>query len=206
MALEWRTDLRQVMREAAEAENGGTHGFNYRWEHVEAVVRLAEKLARLTGADEEIVEAAAWLHDVRKSEGEDHARSGAAFAAEFLAQTDFPQDKIPAVVRAIAEHKGLWRDEPLTNLESMVLWDADKLSKLGLTAVIHFTSMILAGDEPFATTELLDDLASAEWQRRAVESMHSEPARQAAATRLAAYERFVVQLEQELLGHDLETE
>ena len=206
MATEWRPAVRRAMREAAEAENGGAAGFNYRWEHVEAVVTLADRLAGLTGADEEIVEAAAWLHDVKKAEGEEHARRGAQFAADFLPQTDYPPDKIPAVVRAIAEHKGLWRDEPLTNLESMILWDADKLSKLGLTAVIHFTGMILAGDEPFTTAELLNDLASAEWQRRAVESMHTEPARRAAATRLAAYERFVVQLEQELLGHDLETE
>ncbi|UCG25503.1 MAG: HD domain-containing protein [Chloroflexota bacterium] len=206
MAPEWRPAVRQAMREAAEAENGAADRFNYRLEHVRAVVTLAKKLARLTGADEEIAEAAAWLHDVSKRDGEEHAQTGAAFAAEFLAQTDFPPDKIPAVVRAIAEHQGLWRDEPLANLESMVLWDADKLSKLGLTAVIHFTGMILAGDASLTTEQLLDDLQSVDWQRRAVESMHTEPARRAAATRLAAYERFVVQLEQELLGHDLETE
>jgi uncharacterized protein len=187
-------------------DSGEDRSFNYRWEHVEAVATLAAKLAQLTGADEEIVEAAAWLHDVAKRDGEDHAHTGAQFAEEFLTESDFPKEKIPAVVRAIAEHKGLWRDEPLTNLESMVLWDADKLSKLGLTAVIHFTGMILTGDEPFTTAELLDELGAADWQRRAVESMHTEAARRAAVTRLAAYERFMVELEQELLGDDLSGE
>ena len=203
MAPEWRPAVRQVMRVAAEAENGGPDSFNYRWEHVRSVVTLANKLSHLTGADAEIVEAAAWLHDIRKADGEEHAQSGAAYATEFLAQTDFPPDKIPAVVQAIAEHKGLWRDQPLTNLESMVLWDADKLSKLGLTAVIHFTGMILAGDEQFTAAELLDDLASADWQRRAVESMHTEPARRAAEARLVAYGRFLAELESELKGDDL---
>jgi uncharacterized protein len=33
---------------------------------VQAVVRLANRLAERTGADREIVEAAAWLHDVGK--------------------------------------------------------------------------------------------------------------------------------------------
>jgi uncharacterized protein len=203
MKPEWRTAVRRVMRKAAAAENGGAARFNYRWEHVKTVVTLADKLADLTGADEEIVTAAAWLHDAKKSDGEAHAQSGARFAAEFLPQTDFPAEKIPAVVQAISEHKGLWRDEPLTNLESMVLWDADKLSKLGLTAVIHFTGMILAGDEAFTTEDLLIDLESAEWQRRAVESMHTEPARRAAKSRMAAYDQFMAELEAELEGGDV---
>jgi uncharacterized protein len=203
MKVEWRPAVREAMRAAAEAENEGAGGFNYRWEHVVVVVSLAQKLARLTGADEKVVEAAAWLHDVSKRDGEEHAQSGARFAAEFLPRTDFPQEKIPAVVQAIADHKGLWRDEPLTDLESMVLWDADKLSKLGLTAAFHFTSMILGKGEVITTADLLHDLASAEWQTRAAQSMHTAPARRAAATRLATYERLMSDLEGELQGRDL---
>jgi uncharacterized protein len=203
MPLEWRQAVREAMRQAAEAEAGASGGFNYRWEHVRAVVTLAGKLSELTGADQDIVEAAAWLHDVTKQDGEAHAQSGAEFAAEFLPQTDFPAHKTAAVVRAIAEHKGLWRDEPLTNLESMVLWDADKLSKLGLTAVFHFSGMILAKDQPISTEELLADLRSGDWQGKAVLSMHTEPARRAAETRLAAYERLLAELEGELQGRDL---
>ncbi len=205
MKSEWRPAVRRAMRQAA-GEEAGTEiagGFNYRWEHVCAVVTLACELANLTGADEEIVEAAAWLHDATKRDGEAHALSGARFAAEFLPQTDFPEEKIPAVVRAIAEHKGLWRDEPLTELESMVLWDADKLSKLGLTAVFHFTSMILDRVEPVTMDDLVEDLRSADWQVRAASSMHTGPARRAAQARLAAYERLLDELEGELRGRDL---
>lgn len=203
MKPEWRPAVRQAMRQAADAEMGPSPCFNYRWEHVEATVTLALRLAQLTGADPEIVEAAAWLHDVTKQDGETHAESGAQFAAEFLPQTDFPDEKIPDVVQAIAEHKGLWRDEPLTNPESMVLWDADKLSKLGLTAVFHFTGMILAKDGALTTRDLLADLANAGWQPKAVASMHTEPAKRAAELRLAAYGRLLAELGRELKGNDL---
>ena len=74
---------------------------------------------------------------------------------------------------------------------------------MGLTAAFHFTGMILAGDKAFTTQELLDDLSSAEWQSRAVESMHTKPARRAAEARLATYERLLADLERELQGEDL---
>ena len=130
--LLWREAAQEQMHAATLAELRGRHGtdqvsFNYRWEHVTAVVALALRLAELTRADAETVEAAAWLHDVCKfSHGEQHPQAGAAFARDFLPTTDFPPDKIEAVAAAVADHMGLWRDEPLTVLESQVLWDADK--------------------------------------------------------------------------------
>ena len=137
--LPWREAARAAMYEAAQGELLARHGttdvsFNYRWEHVTTVVTLALRLAGLTGADAEIVEAAAWLHDVRKHpDGNRHPIAGAAFARDFLPATDFPPGKIEATAAAIADHMGLWRDEPLTVLEAQVLWDADKLAKIGLT-------------------------------------------------------------------------
>ena len=84
---------------------------NYRWEHVKAVVMLARKLARLTNADEEIVEAAAWLHDIRKDAADNHPQEGATYARQFLPTTDFPPEKIEPVAQAIIDHMGLWLDQ-----------------------------------------------------------------------------------------------
>ena len=112
--------------------------FNYRWEHVQAVVRLAVRLAELTDADREVVEAAAWLHDVAKGRSKDHGKDGATAARRILSETDFPPGKIDKVADAIVKHRGLWVTEPVEPLEAAVLWDADKLSKLGATAVLHF--------------------------------------------------------------------
>ncbi|MDX1613924.1 MAG: HD domain-containing protein [Candidatus Promineifilaceae bacterium] len=207
----WREAVRRVMysvaNEEAESHADGEVTFNYRWEHVRAVATLAVRLAELVEADAEVVEAAAWLHDARKETGEEHAAVGAAFARDFLATTDFPAQKIERVAQAIANHQGLWRDEPLNDLESAVLWDADKLSKLGLTAAFHFTGWTLNGrrdeDGPFSTRDLITRGADADWQDRTVASMHTAPARRAARTRLETYRRLWRDLAAELAGDDL---
>ena len=109
-----------------------------RWEHVTQVVGLALRLAQAPGADAEVVEAAAWLHDVRK-DVPSHGIAGAAAALEILAGTDFPPAKAAAVADAIRKHVGLFRAPdapPLTPVEAAVLWDADKLSKLGVQSIV----------------------------------------------------------------------
>jgi uncharacterized protein len=206
----WRAAARERMYAATLDELRGRYGtadtsFNYRWEHVTTVVTLALRLAALTGADLEVVEAAAWLHDISKFTHRDaHPIAGAAEAREFLATTDFPPEKIDAVADAIAAHMGLWRDEPLTVLEAQVLWDADKLAKIGLTAVFHWTGSSLAGDRPRTVEELITRGRSADWQAKTVASMHTAPARRAAQKRLEAFNRLWDELEGELSGADLE--
>jgi uncharacterized protein len=207
--LSWREAVRDVMHEATLAELRARHGttrtsFNYRWEHVATVVTLAIRLAGLTGADREIVEAAAWLHDIRKfADGEAHPLTGAAFARDFLPATDFPAAKIEAVAAAIADHMGLWRDEPLGNLEAQVLWDADKLAKIGLTAVFHWTGGSLAGSKLQTLDKLIERGRANDWQAKTVASMQTVPARRAAEARYQAYLRLYDALEAELNGDDL---
>lgn len=197
------------MREATEQEILSRYGsqdvsFNYRWEHVTTVVKLAKRLAKLTGADQDVVEASAWLHDIRKGIKANHALAGADFARLFLPQTDFPLEKVEHVAHAIEVHMGLWRDEPLTDLEATVLWDADKLSKIGLTAVFHWTGGSLAGFQPTSIREIIANGRQAEWQERTVASMHTEPARRAAQSRLKRYNWLWQTLEEELDGSDLD--
>jgi uncharacterized protein len=204
----WRAAIQQAMREATEQEILNRYGsrdvsFNYRWEHVTTVVELAKRLAQLTGADEDVVEAAAWLHDIRKGSKDNHALSGAKFALFFLPKTDFPPKKVKRVAHAIEVHMGLWRDKPLTDLEAMVLWDADKLSKIGLTAVFHWTGGSLAGFQPTTIHEIIANGRQAEWQKRTVASMHTKPARRAAKKRLKHYNWLWETLEDELDGNDL---
>ncbi len=206
---DWRKATQKAMRQATERELVDRHGkvdpsFNYRWEHVTAVVTLAVRLAHLTDADPEVVEAAAWLHDVRKDTKDNHPMEGAKFARQILPKTDFPAAKIEQVARAIEEHMGLWRDEPLQMLESQVLWDADKLAKIGLTAVFHWTGGSLAGAKMRTLEDLIARGRSAAWQAKTVASMHTEPARRAAQARFAAYNWLWQELERELKGDDLE--
>ncbi|MFL7791756.1 MAG: HD domain-containing protein [Anaerolineae bacterium] len=181
--------------------------FNYRWEHVQAVVRLAVRLAELTGADREIVETAAWLHDIAKGRSKDHAKDGAVAARRILVETDFPPGKIDAVADAIAKHRGLWTTEPVEPLEAAVLWDADKLSKLGATAVLHFAGGLVTYGRG-TTAQILeelpgDDWIKPDWQEDTVRSFHTAPARAAARRRWEAFRDFCQQAVQEFDGDDL---
>ena len=190
--------------EAEERYGTDNPVFNYRWEHVQAVVALARKLAAETGADAEIVEAAAWLHDIAKqTAGQKHPEIGALYAREFLPQTDFPQEKVEAVAQAIEQHMGLWRDEPLESLEAAVLWDADKLAKIGLTAAFHWMGMWFAKDKTITSDELVRRGRKQDWLDKTVASMHTAPAQKAAQQRIERYYALWDNLEAELNGDDL---
>lgn len=205
----WRKTIKKAMKQATEDEAKKRYGttdplFNYRWEHVTAVVTLALKLAELTGADVEVVEAAAWLHDIRKETGAKHAQEGAKAAHEILPTTDFPKKKIGHVARAIRSHMGLWRKKPLKDLESQVLWDADKLAKIGLTAAFHFTPLNIMQGNGRTTQSLVDRARSnKDWLPKTVASMHTEPAKRAAKKRLKRFNKLLNNLEAELQGKDL---
>jgi uncharacterized protein len=207
----WRDAVRAAAQEAALALDKAKRdklgctvaAFNYRWEHVQAVVRLANRLAELTGADREIVEAAAWLHDVGKgAHSGDHGRDGAAAARTILARTDFAPHKIEAVAEAIAKHTGYARSEPVESLEAAVIWDADKLTWLGATSVLHIVSSAV-GRGNATTGQVLDRLSDVAWREGIARSLHTAPARTAGRKRVAAFRAFTQQAAREFNGDDL---
>jgi uncharacterized protein len=203
----WREVVRAAAHKAALVEDRERWGetrtpFQYRWEHVQATVRLAVRLAACTGADREVCEAAAWLHDVAKPHSQDHGRDGAAMAHEILARSDFPTAKVAAVVDAIAKHVGLETSAPVEPLEAAVLWDADKLSKLGATIVLHGAGYLLAAGQN-TTEALIKGLCDDEWGENIVRCLNTAPARAAGRERLAAYRAFCRAARAEFEGQDL---
>ena len=217
----WRETIRAAARKAARVEDRERWGdartpFEYRWEHVKAVARLAVRLAERTGADREVCEAAAWLHDVAKAQPreptgagdgrrKDHGRDGAIAARRILAETNFPAHKIEPVADAIGKHVGLSHDEPVEPLEAAVLWDADKLSKLGATIVLHGLGYLLA-EGTSATKELIERLWDEGWAVGIVDNLNTAPARAAGRERLEVYRAFCQQALREYAGDDLETD
>ncbi len=153
-------DSIRFWRVSHEALEGPRAIFDYRFEHTLGVVKLARWLAPREGADLEVVECAAWLHDGRKHlnapKGMDtHARDGAEAVDAILEGTDFPAEKIPAVKQAILHHVGLRLSHRLEPLEAACLWDADKLSKIGAASLVHF-SCISGGFGPVDTAHILE--------------------------------------------------
>ncbi len=131
---------------------------NYRREHVETVVGLAETVAREVKCNEEICLVSAWLHDLgkcynpRMTEDENlqrrknHHKAGAEEAEEFLKILDVEHCFIQEVTLGIEKHVGLTRPEkePIEPLTAAVLWDADKLSKIGITGWLHHIAYTIA--------------------------------------------------------------
>lgn len=215
----WRAVVQRIAEERAREESrdlwgdasGAGPSFNYRWEHLRVVVELAQRLAADVGADVEVVTAAAWLHDIAKEHGrggeaDTHGRAASVEARSILAGTDFPAEKVDAVCTAIESHVGLTREGPLPSREAEVLWDADKLSKLGATGLLHSLCAQpafarLGGytpDTPTLERQLLRWLGLAE---KIVANMNTAPGRRMAAGRLRFLRSFVEQLQQELRLH-----
>jgi len=212
----WRDVVRQVCEARAKAESRMMWGlppevpppYNYRLEHVRAVVTLAGRLARELGADEEVVEAAAWLHDIAKGTSHDgdghHGQQGAREVPGILADTAFPPHKVPPVCDAVVKHVGLTREPgtpPLEPLEAAILWDADKLSKLGYTAVLHFSRASLAYSEAHTTDEAIRQ--NRDWfamNRAIAASLNTPLAREMGAARAARFETFCEHLAREWAG------
>jgi uncharacterized protein len=123
-------------------------------DHVRRVTALAGQLARASGADEEIVRAAALLHDARGAAPDaagggraEHELASAAFAASVLADEGWPQDRIAAVQHCIRSHRYRSMEAPGT-LEAKVLFDADKLDVLGAFGIARTIAYALQAGQP----------------------------------------------------------
>ena len=167
--------------------------YRYRWEHVKDVVTNARLLARRLGADADACVAAAWLHDIRKLEDQ-HGRRGAAEAVRVLKATDFPQHKIETVDIAIRLHEGFSsgrRSTPLEPLEAAILWDADKLTKLGVPQLAHILGTARAMHLTQAERLELAEAYTLEFVAQTAESMNTEPALRLARVRYREMVAFV---------------
>jgi uncharacterized protein len=96
--------------ERACAEETNVFGYGIWTHHISQVARNAKRLAGMFGADPEIVEIAALLHDYAsvKDEAlyEDHHVHGPVEAERLLRRFGYPQERIEAVKDCIAAHRG----------------------------------------------------------------------------------------------------
>lgn len=102
--------------------------------HVEAVVKYSKSLARELGADQEVCEISAWLHDIIKIRGGTvHHVKGAEEARRILQGFGFPEEKIRQIEHCIITHSSDQNHIP-KSLEAKILASADALS--------HFDSFL----------------------------------------------------------------
>ncbi|HEV2273457.1 MAG TPA: HD domain-containing protein [Acidobacteriaceae bacterium] len=118
--------------------------------HQPRLYRLTRLIGRACDYDDDVVYAAAWLHDLGVFIGhrpEDPAAlagwDNVGYAIEqapaILRRVGFPAEKIPAVLEAIRTHQPQATPE---TWEGIVLRDADILEQLGAIAVLRIAAKI----------------------------------------------------------------
>ena len=126
---------------------------------------IAEKEAVV---DREVLQAAAFLHDVINLPKDSPDRSlasrlSAEFAVDFLRRDGFSAAKLPDVFHAIEAHSFSANITP-TTLEARILQDADRIDALGAVGIARM--MYIAGalgrqlfdaDDPWAARRSIDD-------------------------------------------------
>lgn len=119
--------VREFVKEECEKPNAN-YSAAYR-DHFIPVHNYAKQLAEKLGADIEIVEISAWLHDIGSimNSRREHHISGAEIAEKKLEELNYPSEKIQKVKRCILNHRGSINKNKKT-LEEKIIADADSLS------------------------------------------------------------------------------
>ncbi len=111
--------------------------------HIERVIRAATEIGTQEGADLDVIELAAILHDIfeykethSSNEGLRHEIQGAQEARRILKSLGIPDEITERVCHCIEAHRKRTGPEPRT-VEAKCLFDADKLDCIGAIGVIR---------------------------------------------------------------------
>jgi uncharacterized protein len=142
MAVGWRESVVEYIR--AEAQPVDKFG------HQPRLYALACRVGEGTEFDDDILFAAAWMHDLGVFLGHrpedpdqlarwDHVPYTIARTRELLTGWEFPPEKLDGVAEAIRTHQP--QDEPVTT-EAILLRDADILEQLGAVGALRALAKI----------------------------------------------------------------
>ncbi|WP_109487871.1 HD domain-containing protein [Occallatibacter savannae] len=142
MSPTWRARVVDYIR--AEATPADKYG------HQPRVYSLATEIGRGMAYDDDILFAAAWMHDLgvflghRPQDPEqlsrwDHVGYTIQRSRDLLSGWGFPREKMEGVAEAILHHQS--KDEPLS-VEATLLRDADILEQLGAIAVMRAAAKV----------------------------------------------------------------
>ncbi|MBI5650742.1 MAG: hypothetical protein HZC40_09910 [Chloroflexi bacterium] len=202
-----RDDLIAITTDAARViwrgvPDGAPPYFNYRLEHVRQVERDALRLLDRVGGDRDVVLASVWLHDRFKPQhiGDHHAARAGEWARANLAAYGFPPEKIARVIFAVANHSRAPGALPDDAPDARVLWDADKVGKVGALEIVMF----LAGNPAFPhkpntfATIAQHGFDKVDGDELFIAQFYFAPTREWARERLAAKRAFYTALAREI--------
>src|SRR6478609_9166234 len=142
MALDFRSEIAAYIRAAALPED--------KYGHQPRLYALTQRIGEGMAYDDDVVYAAAWLHDLGVFVGHrpedpaklakwDHVIYTMKEVPAILERAGFPGEKIPAVLEVIQNHQP--GDKP-TTVESTILRDADILEQLGAIGILRGVSKV----------------------------------------------------------------
>ncbi|UWZ85717.1 HD domain-containing protein [Occallatibacter riparius] len=192
-------DWRQAVIEYIRAEAAPQDKFG----HQPRLYELAIEIGQGTDFDDDIVFAAAWMHDLgvflghRPADPEElacwnHVPYTIAKCRELLPAWGFPAEKVEAVAEAIRTHQP--QDAPAA-IEAILLRDADILEQLGAVGVLRAVVKVGRDSRYRNYSDVVPVL------RRAVEKLPEKirlpRARQLAEPKIAAMRAFLEAIESE---------
>ena len=161
----------------------------------------AKKLAAIDHVtlDDDVIFAAAYLHDVGSMEGwavkdQEHGDTAAAKLDQMLAGTDFPKDKMERVREAMRTH--MFYRQPGPSPEARYLHDADTLDNTGLIGMVWMMESLKAKENTSFTSQRAIKILTGDASK--IEQGVVTPAGKAEmVTRIAERKAFLEQLARE---------
>lgn len=134
--------------------------------HFVPMVKYALELADEMGGDKEIIEVAAWLHDIGSIiyGREDHHITGAKVAEEKLKELNYPAEKIEMVKKCILNHRGSKQNER-QSLEEKIVAEADVMSTFDNIAGIFKAAFVYENLDQGAAKESVRKKFENKWQQ-----------------------------------------
>jgi uncharacterized protein len=197
----YRTRIAEYIRVQAQPPD--------KFSHQPRLYQLAKRITEGEPYDDDVLFAAAWLHDLGVFIGHrpedpaalaawDHIEYATRRVPDILKQLGFPHEKIPAVVEAIRTH--LPASTPTTH-EGALLREADILEQLGAVTILRTVSkvgrdtrFIRHGDAVKVLRKNLEQLPS---------MLKLEAARRLAAPRIQILQAFLAAVDAETGGNEL---
>ncbi len=159
--------IENVREELIKRCNIYNEKYNYDFwnDHIKYVVKNAVELAKEYGADIEIVELGALLHDIAMPSEygprEEHNVYGVEIADELLTKMNYPEDRKERVKECVLRHRGS-KDLPRHTIEEQCVADADVIAHFDcIPSLFHLVygerKMTVAEGEKFLREKLERD-------------------------------------------------
>ena len=155
-----------VLKRIEEYKINSTDNYDFWNEHIKYVYEESIELARMYGADIEIVSLGALLHDIalinQVGDRKEHHINGEKIAREILEKMNYNQEKMNRVLKCVYNHRS---SKNANTIEEMCVADADILA--------HFDNIPMLFNSAFVRNSVnLNEVR--EWMKNAFEKDYND--------------------------------